>query len=859
MIYSLLLVISVIGVLGCALAVAVYASRRPLPGWVRVLLLAIVGCEIAAAGFHLLAIQGTFGSPAWNWFLSLENERNYGATFSSIQLFLVALVALVNALKTPELKGWQRGFWLLTTLVYAYLATDEFYALHETFGGGGPSDNYQIPYGIAMLTFMLIGALALWAGFRRDWQTLFLLFLGLGITIYSGVAIEELNSEVFASGTRWPTIFEEVGEMIGTTIALTGLLLYAVKHFPAPGLRFGRRLIGIGGTAWAASLVFALLFWAALTLRTNAVPLEVAYEGDTLSLLGYEVSPSVLGPNDYADVTLYWRANRPLDTDYRVSVHAVAHPEVRSVAQANELHVGTIPSTAWFPGIVMRRTVTVPLPRNLVTPASYWFTVRLWSGPWPYDFPWEQTIGLPVTSTQAQVFGNDTIVLGNFPALPKVETAVNPSPAYHFQADGIRLQGYNVPLGVVETHTLPVDMWWAADRRPTRQLTQFFHLVQGDQLFTFDQQPFGNRMTTLDWPANLRALDAWKITLPDDMPPGTYEMYTGLYDSVTVERAPVVDAQGQPVPDNRISLGSFTYAPSEAAEAEAARQALNVCYGLSDSNSLNGSEADTLVRMDLPTGATVEIGQTGSVKVEGMTYNADRSLFYVVDEHDTVGQFGTVALDNAHFTPIGAGLVTPDNLARNPVLGEAMLIDIDSIAYDYTTDILWGIQQDEMNLLFQINPETGEIVRNAFGRGTDYLKLDLTGLGALNYNNLKDLAIDPDTGRFMVVAGSEAFDSLLATFDLNDANAETGLIPVRAVTPITSSANQQPIDDVEALSFAPDGMLYTVSTNNSNTPENYDRLWRLDPETGIATPIERFPRDVDFVDFEAIACNSSDG
>ena len=44
------------------------------------------------------------------------------------------------------------------------------------------------------------------------------------------------------------------------------------------------------------------------------------------------------------------------------------------------------------------------------------------------------------------------------------------------------------------------------------------------------------------------------------------------------------------------------------------------------------------------------------------------------------------------------------------------------------------------------------------------------------------------------------------------------------------------------------------ATNNSNMPEYFDRLWRVNPETGESTPVGRFTDYVDFVDYEAVAC-----
>ena len=71
----------------------------------------------------------------------------------------------------------------------------------------------------------------------------------------------------------------------------------------------------------------------------------------------------------------------------------------------------------------------------------------------------------------------------------------------------------------------------------------------------FDQQGFGDNFPFSDWPDGIDAVDPW--TLPGEIPPGTYRVYTGIYHTPTVERVPVQDANGQPVQDNSIYLGTI--------------------------------------------------------------------------------------------------------------------------------------------------------------------------------------------------------------------------------------------------------------------------------------------------------------
>jgi hypothetical protein len=51
------------------------------------------------------------------------------------------------------------------------------------------------------------------------------------------------------------------------------------------------------------------------------------------------------------------------------------------------------------------------------------------------------------------------------------------------------------------------------------------------------------------------------VPLPADLPPGDYQVIVGLYSLETQARLPVLDAQGRPVADNQITLGTVHVGP----------------------------------------------------------------------------------------------------------------------------------------------------------------------------------------------------------------------------------------------------------------------------------------------------------
>ena len=183
---------------------------------------------------------------------------------------------------------------------------------------------------------------------------------------------------------------------------------------------------------------------------------------------------------------------------------------------------------------------------------------------------------------------------------------------------------------------------------------------------------------------------------------------------------------------------------------------------------------------------------------------------------------------------------------------------MDSIAVDPTDGRLWAAIQDGKNYLFEIDPATGQVIRDRFGEGTDYLKIDLDDLPDHEYSDVEDLAIDPRDGAFYVIISDDAnYFGALGRLDFDRVAADDGTIAVDPLTPFISTRDGETVLDMEALSFASDGTMYGISSNNSNVEANYDVVWQIDPVTGLSTPITQITDFVDAVDYEALACLSA--
>src|SRR5690606_14570571 len=93
--------------------------------------------------------------------------------------------------------------------------------------------------------------------------------------------------------------------------------------------------------------------------------------------------------------------------------------------------------------------------------------------------------------------------------------------------------------------------------------------ADGGETIALDGQPFGGSFPTSDWAAGMRVRDDWDVSLPDNLAPGAYDVYTGLYDPASGERAVVRGGDDQPLTNNVIPLGRIDFAPSTAGDKRA--------------------------------------------------------------------------------------------------------------------------------------------------------------------------------------------------------------------------------------------------------------------------------------------------
>jgi 4-amino-4-deoxy-L-arabinose transferase-like glycosyltransferase len=127
--------------------------------------------------------------------------------------------------------------------------------------------------------------------------------------------------------------------------------------------------------------------------------------------------------------------------------------------------------------------------------------------------------------------------------------------------DGVRLLGYDLQLQSIKAgDTLYLTLYWEA-RQPVEHRYKVFTHVLGDVFhaerdsFIWGQQdnePANGTQPTSTWRPGRVVEDPYAIPLDPSAPPGQYAIEIGLYDPATIERLPVLDAQGQIIADHLI-------------------------------------------------------------------------------------------------------------------------------------------------------------------------------------------------------------------------------------------------------------------------------------------------------------------
>ncbi|MGC8779410.1 MAG: hypothetical protein ACP5UQ_00935, partial [Anaerolineae bacterium] len=241
-------------------------------------------------------------------------------------------------------------------------------------------------------------------------------------------------------------------------------------------------------------------------------------------------------------VTLYWQALRPTEDDLSIFVQLVAaHDQILGQVDSYP-GGGAYPTSLWSAGEVIRDQYMVPVQRAPDGPVAAYLIAGL------YRYETGQRLSAVDPAGQPVLMPVLTRVKIAVPTRPRV-----PQHVADINLDGrVRLVGYDLqPDRIRPGEAVTLTLHWQVERALERDYTVFIHLL--DERDTFigdgDGPPFANWYPTAFWAPGEYLLDPHRLIIPADAAPGRYRIAVGLYDPISNQRLPVVDAEGRPVAD----------------------------------------------------------------------------------------------------------------------------------------------------------------------------------------------------------------------------------------------------------------------------------------------------------------------
>jgi hypothetical protein len=235
-----------------------------------------------------------------------------------------------------------------------------------------------------------------------------------------------------------------------------------------------------------------------------------------ITLLGYWLGGREVKTGGALDLTWYWRADAAPAVDYTARLELLGadrRPVIGwGLEPANGYGTGQ-----WRPGDQWRGQQRVVIPADL--PGGEYQLSASVDG-----VPGAQALGSLKVEAPSRTFER--------PAFEQAGGA---------QFEGVgELAGYSLERA---GKTLTLTLIWKATAAPPQAYSVFVHLSsaapEAGRVWTqSDSVPAGGARPTTGWLAGEYVTDAHTLTLPDDLPPGEYELYVGLYDPAAAVRVP---------------------------------------------------------------------------------------------------------------------------------------------------------------------------------------------------------------------------------------------------------------------------------------------------------------------------------
>ena len=502
----------------------------------------LFACQVAIFLLYVYSRYGVGTSQYTKWLFNLQMESNLSATFSTVQILLIACISGTNALLNLRSSRALAFFWLTFSLGFYLLAVDEYFGLHEASRG-------------LVLFYRLGGALFfLWLCYWawRSWTAtrLFIVFpIGLAMSGFGALVLDRFPYTRIGGDQFWNMPVEEALEMFGILLVLMGVLgLLGSAYRPRKWRRAG--VIFLSLLLISVVLFGAIILAPRVELKYFGQRAHITFHNGALWLRGFRLADDAPIAGRPLTIRLYINATKPKFMSDGLSLHLVDQKTRESIVAVN--HHFSDPQWHRIVGRTYRQSVDLNIPPDLPVNRAFWLVLTLWRQ------VGDSHPSLTISASDHQQLSDTQVVLREFVIPAPSSTA--PSVSLAEFENGFALIATELPEIARAGETLAIPFTWQAASDSTEDWVQFLHFVHEETgaLWNHDQQPLGERLPTRLWYEGLRDTEAWQITLPADLASGNYAIYTGLYRLSDLARLPVHDSDDMPLPDARVPLGFLT-------------------------------------------------------------------------------------------------------------------------------------------------------------------------------------------------------------------------------------------------------------------------------------------------------------
>ena len=525
--------------------------RTLFPEWILRLIYLFLVIQILLLVINLV-LEHTDSNlfPVDLWHLDLE--RNIPSILSTIQLLLLGTLCLATGITSVKISRAERLYWLVLSLGVTIIALIEYEIVPRRLFNLSPRDLFMSS-GLFVVAATLTLILRNSDGKRRLFLSL--LLGGLGVWGMGALIVDNIRLN---NSIRVIVSLEETLETLGILVALAGVAGYMTRTVPQT--LFRRKMFLINLCLTSAIIVVLLLGFSVredreyVGIRFLGIPFgrKIAVDVDDggLALRGW--SSSALSAGTLPRVRLLLHTTRLLNDDFGFTVQLLDQESKAVVEETNRW--SDRKEVKWQPGIQHFYIQNIPLalPEDIPTNRALWLLLSFWK------IEGDGFGLLPVGFSDHPLLGETHVILDEL-VLPETAASASLAEAPGRFANGFVLQAASIPERAQAGEALEVTFGWGTDSAGSEDWTQFLHFEHDESgsFWNEDQMPLGLRLPTRLWYAGLQASEAWRFTLPADLQPGRYAIYSGLYRLSDLQRLGVTLADGAQPADARIPLGTI--------------------------------------------------------------------------------------------------------------------------------------------------------------------------------------------------------------------------------------------------------------------------------------------------------------